>query len=661
MSPVSIVVLCVALCTPYILASSTVQSHRRGEKIRAQENAPLPLSPTQHGLRKPQHHFKRSHMSFLPLVIEVTPHHKISVLHNKEGTDMRNSLSTHDLSASSKPLIRKVTHPQIAFTLNDSPTRLISPQYITRGSGHLSVAYTSHNAKPFSVVFHGIGAFPVGMTSHPGLFTFNRRKHGAYNKKHDVLTANSESATLRNFSDSDAIPMPSSPTSLLYSGAPDAPATANENGEKNNTEESNDSQQTPDQSSEAADVSSCLAKDAQPRELELAIAFDRSFCSTYGDDGQTALLATLHSVSLASQPFLRQTCIRFRVVYVEGYCKESSVSTFSSLSHGASVHRKERHETPPDPYSEIVYRNDTERLIYDVAIMWQYTRTHITRDVMYLFSAEGADKDAIGRAYIGSACSPWWGVGWVQDANSAVLSHELAHTLDAVHSNNGDIMDVPHSQWDLQAFSWRSLNTMKKFIESPFADCIQKLPSSSASGYNPSILTPWPYYTCETGFSRHAFADCTPWSLIGRGDFGNGTSVLVSSRQADSMLYISVRAEGARIRGYRRRVSLSRLKPARLGEMILWRGKGGNLGSRNVQIVWPFSSIRRKATLKSCCGESLWIQLQLSVCSKQWLEQCVTESFAFKVSLKCVNPCSDVPSWATPFYFWRGNGCPYCW
>lgn len=657
------IALCIALCTHWNDALHTsspeisAENNHEEESIRTPSGSVLSILAIQTLLQK--NHKEVDGEQLISRMIEVTPQRTVLMYGEKEGKHLRNTVIRHDLNASPKTITRKITYSPVAFTLNGSPIQKASPKYIARARGQISVAYTLHDGKPFSVALNGVGSVPIGLSSHPGLFILHTGEHPA-NKIDDIDNLDSsKAATARGFSNNDALPLPPPPISTNSSLTSNPSEIDNNYNDQPTTDEAAGTQVTSYTYTSNGNGASCRGKDATPREVELAIAFDESFCSTYADNGQTALLAALDAVSLASQPFIRQTCIRFRVVYVEGYCKHSSVPASTLTSRDISK-QSEKASQSSDPYKEMLYRNDTIRLLEDAAVLWQYTRAHVSRDVMYLFSRVGADEDAIGRAYVGAACSSWWGIGWVQDGNSAVLSHELAHTLDAEHSNDGDIMDIPHSQWDLQWFSWRSVFAITNFVESVTASCIQKRVSSSPSYPNPTILTPWPKHTCQTAFTQYAFADCTSWTRIGNRSMGNWTKIIVSTRQADSILYIRVYAQGGVIRSYRRSVSLRFKKPSQLGEWITWRGKGGNWGSRKINIIWPFSSVRKPAAWNTCCGRKLWVQLQLSVCSKKGSKRCVTKSFVFKAKLRCINPCSRNPSWGTPFYYWRGDGCPYC-
>lgn len=657
------IALCIALCThlddalPTAHTEILTENNHGEESVRTPGGSVLSILTVQNLLR--ENHGEIDGSQLMSRMIEVTPQRTVLMFGDKEGKQNQNMVTTHDLNASPKTITRIIKHAPIAFTLNGSPVQKISPKYNVRARGQISVAYTVHDGKPFSVALNGVGSVPLGLSLHPGLFILQNGERTArkITSNHDL-----DSSKTPNFEESsydDALPLPQPPTSTNFSSTSNSSGTDTTYNGQPTTNGATGTQVTSYTFTSDGDGASCRGKDSVPREVELALAFDESFCSTYADNGQTALLAALDAVSLASQPFLRQTCIRFRVVYVEGYCKRSSFPASTLTVRGMPKQSKAANQSS-DPYKEMLYRNDTIRLLTDLAFLWQSTRTHVSRDVMYLFSRMGADEDAIGRAYVGAACSAWWGVGWVQDGNSAVLSHELAHTLNAVHSNDGDIMDIPHSQWDLQWFSWRSVLAITSFVESTRASCIQKRVSPSPSYPKPTTLTPWPKHTCETAFTRKAFADCTSWTLVGKRAIGNWTKIFLSTRQADSMLYIRVHTQHGIIRGYRRSVSLWFLKPFQLGEWIMWRGKGANWGSQNIKITWPFSSIRKPTTWNTCCGRDLVIQLQLIVCSKNDSKRCVTKSFVFKVSLRCINPCSHYSYYGTPFYYWRGDGCPYC-
>lgn len=72
----------------------------------------------------------------------------------------------------------------------------------------------------------------------------------------------------------------------------------------------------------SATTSTCRRGDPEV-ELELGITFDISFCSLFGDILTTLAIVT-DTVHMGMIPFHRQTCVRPKIVYYEGYCGGSN-------------------------------------------------------------------------------------------------------------------------------------------------------------------------------------------------------------------------------------------------------------------------------------------------------------------------------------------------
>lgn len=163
--------------------------------------------------------------------------------------------------------------------------------------------------------------------------------------------------------------------------------------------------------------------------LELAVAYDSSYCAHYGGnvdivDNEIASLVAMVSTRYQQQ----ELCVKVLISHLDGYCDPGE-----------------------DPYKESVdakasgcKSDDGSGLLPFVQTFWNINRTYVHRDVVQFFSAtplECAGGQCVaGCAKLGTTCikDDAYSVIWATfteniNFRSTVVAHELGHNNDAPH------------------------------------------------------------------------------------------------------------------------------------------------------------------------------------------------------------------------------------
>jgi hypothetical protein len=167
------------------------------------------------------------------------------------------------------------------------------------------------------------------------------------------------------------------------------------------------------------------------RNIRIAIAYDSSFCATFGGavgaKREVERIVAMASTSWYSRPGL---CVQLQIVHLEGHCNSET-----------------------DPYN----RGDIESgcnagygMIYYFQNYWNAHRSNVSRDAAHLFRTRSFTDWPIGCAYDRSLCNTFaYGVNAFPSNMNAVrravlFAHELGHNAGADHVDptEGDfIMD----------------------------------------------------------------------------------------------------------------------------------------------------------------------------------------------------------------------------
>jgi len=165
------------------------------------------------------------------------------------------------------------------------------------------------------------------------------------------------------------------------------------------------------------------------RVIELAIAYDSSFCRKHG--GRTnADAAVAAYVALVSSTKYQQNglCFRIELSHLEGHCNFQET----------------------DPYREMVHLNNVGcgggvGVLQEFSTFWDNNRSYVRRDVAHLLSGTEMGCDIarscfVGCAYLATTCSgvDAYAVNHVTftesyDTIAILLAHELGHNNGAKH------------------------------------------------------------------------------------------------------------------------------------------------------------------------------------------------------------------------------------
>jgi hypothetical protein len=154
--------------------------------------------------------------------------------------------------------------------------------------------------------------------------------------------------------------------------------------------------------------------------IEVAIAFDSTFCSRLGSGSSTrAKQAAQNIVATASVSYQRQgVCAKIKISHLEGYCNPST-----------------------DLYSNIVRNGDmscsnaTSRSILGTFTKyWRANRSGISRDTAHLFFGQGKPGSTIGCASVNRVCSKssGYGVNDMSSSNSRTTTSRPSFLCDCV-------------------------------------------------------------------------------------------------------------------------------------------------------------------------------------------------------------------------------------
>jgi hypothetical protein len=162
------------------------------------------------------------------------------------------------------------------------------------------------------------------------------------------------------------------------------------------------------------------------RTIEVAIAFDSTFCASFGGTASGAQNRVEAIVGMASQRYeVSGLCTNIKISAIEGFCNPST-----------------------DIYKNVI---GNDNLLAIFRNYWNRYRQNIPRDTAHLFSGtDYSTSNAIGVAYLDAVCgSKGYGVNWITFTNSLLsqallFTHELGHNAGADHfrtTDTGHIMN----------------------------------------------------------------------------------------------------------------------------------------------------------------------------------------------------------------------------
>lgn len=179
------------------------------------------------------------------------------------------------------------------------------------------------------------------------------------------------------------------------------------------------------------------------RVVEIAAAFDSTLCAAHGGNGHRVEAVIRATVSAAEKAFSSRTCIRLKLVHVDGRCEKAK-----------------------DPYRKFrSYKGKKSAAIVDeFALIWARKHRSVKRDITYLFSGFSDGAMLTGMAYRGATCNMRYGYGWVEGISALLFAHEMGHSLGARHDSKG-LMRAKLSRKDGMVLSSKSTREIVKYLD----------------------------------------------------------------------------------------------------------------------------------------------------------------------------------------------------
>lgn len=417
--------------------------------------------------------------------------------------------------------------------------------------------------------------------------------------------------------------------------------------------------------------------------LEIAVAYDNTFCALYDDKERVATEALQEVVDKANEAYAINTCVQLALVYVEAHCDDSNdpYKGFSNLSPQGILNSFQR--------------------------IWVDSRDNIERDAAYIITGFPDGTSVAGIAYISAACSNRNGYGWIEGPSSIIFAHEVGHTLGGQHTSSG-IMGAVATSGTKPSFSAQSVQQFNNYIDNfGGSACMEtKRPSGVPAGpprstapptqtptttqatsepepvpppgpvqppvvptrEPPSTTNPLPIdppvgggETCDSGFTKSNSLSCSTRRLRsitfrgGSGDLGNFRTSL---QQRNGQFIMRYRVTGELFISEHR--ELLTTDPARLRTESKGEFKTTTGNMKKVNSPWNADDILIPAGETTCCGNTLYIGMDVSLCIKSGdTQMCQTFSETYMTGIVCSNACRGNPSGKfTPMS--ANEECPSC-
>lgn len=218
--------------------------------------------------------------------------------------------------------------------------------------------------------------------------------------------------------------------------------------------------------------------------VELAVAYDSTFCDKLGGSGPATAEVMRIITGVSAKYQQAGLCTMVRLSHLEGYCNKCT-----------------------DPYKELVDTgisgcHGTSGGLQDFKVIWNNEKTDVSRTAAHLFTGKSLECDfeegcTIGCSYTGTICRPRaYGVNHItfsRDKNLRIIlvAHELGHNLGSEHYyHEGFIMNTLVDVGNL-GFNFANIDRMNAIMED--AECIHSIPSDEVL---PAVVEPcaWEKY-----------------------------------------------------------------------------------------------------------------------------------------------------------------------
>lgn len=180
--------------------------------------------------------------------------------------------------------------------------------------------------------------------------------------------------------------------------------------------------------------------------LRIAVAFSHRLCRRFGSYASTVDAIRL-AFTAASRPYEKQLCIKLKIVFMDGYCRQKGdpYRSYSWRFYGSRARQK--------------------KILSSFKALWDRRKKHIKRDVaIYIRAFSGKDR-LVGSAYVGTACRKWSAFGWVDGLRVGVIAHEIGHSMNAYHDGSGVMKATIRAGAKMQ-FSGRSAQQIRAYSTS---------------------------------------------------------------------------------------------------------------------------------------------------------------------------------------------------
>lgn len=362
-----------------------------------------------------------------------------------------------------------------------------------------------------------------------------------------------------------------------------------------------------------------------PRKIvEIAVAFDNKFCEKHGGDARKAVSALRALTQSASEPYERNTCIKLKIVHVDGFCKQKD-----------------------DPYIILRSIDDIEEVLTRFKTYWYKNRKNVHRDIAVYFTGWNDGTTTIGIAYLGFACTQF-GYALVELSNRHVYAHEVGHLLDCRHTNGG-IMKAIYKKLRNFKFSDVSIGEIVNFVDNKkfVSGCLR------TNGFKPTPTPKPPSRTCKNGFSNTRVLLCKDFE-IAKLPATTGR-VIVSIRIENNVVQVQMKTmfRLAKIWYVVSFISLRKdLNVQQTGKMFGFEKNG----IRIVRQKWSMNDLYMPNGARTCCGVTYYLYAWVVTCN---FLDCVDRFVIKPFKLPCANLCKSKPAtYVVPMS--PNNKCPTC-
>lgn len=218
--------------------------------------------------------------------------------------------------------------------------------------------------------------------------------------------------------------------------------------------------------------------------VEIALAYDSTYCGHFGGDEEKADESILLLTEYVSQMFQQQgLCTILQISHLEGHCSEAEdpyIEILSTNKSGCTTSEEEDDDS---------HDHKNIGALNLLANYWAINKSHIHRDVMHLLVGRGLECGpdgqtcVVGCAHASTLCDTTksYGINYLTftDNNliqANILAHEIAHNCGASHIQRDGYLMYPSVQAKHISFSEESIYSIREMFEQA-GDCIGEIDS----------------------------------------------------------------------------------------------------------------------------------------------------------------------------------------